>query len=76
MIKSAALTQFLSLNQNKNGFETGILKGYKMDTRCHSEGFRDFVVPHLRLFLNWIKMPLESCVATENDLTALFKNED
>ena len=45
---------------------------WMIETWCHSE----LVVTHLRLFLILIKMPLERCVATENYLTAFFKNED
>ena len=44
-------------------------------TYWHSDSFTEFGVPHLRLFLILIMMPLKRCVATENDLTALLKKE-
>ena len=37
--------------------------------------FIESVVPLLRLFLMLGMMPLERCVATENDLIALLGNE-
>ena len=39
-----------------------------------SDSLIGLAVPHLRLFLILSVMPLKRCVATENDLTALFKD--
>ena len=51
-----------------------LLHGYS-NTLCHFDGFIELGVPHLRLFLILSKISLKRCVATEIDLTALFKNE-
>ena len=44
-------------------------------TWCHSDSVIRLAVPHLKLFLILIMMPLKRCVATENDMTALFKDQ-
>ena len=44
-------------------------------TWCHEKGFIESVVHLLRLFLMLGMMPLDRCVATENDLIALLRNK-
>ena len=44
-------------------------------TWCHLIIFIGLAVPHMRLYLIIITMPLKRCVATENDLPALLQNE-
>ena len=38
------------------------------NTKCHSDRFTEVGVHHLGLLLNLIMIPLERCVATENEV--------
>ena len=44
-------------------------------TLSHLKSFIESVVPPIRLFLMIIMMPLKRCVAKENYLIALLRNE-